>query len=393
MTGKKITWKNEKRKLSALIPAAYNPRRWNDEAIKQLTQSIEKFDLADPLIINTNNTIIGGHFRYKILKDKGIIEAEVRVPDRLLDEAEEKELNIRLNKNLGEFDFDLLADFGEDLLKDIGFDSKELDKIFQLETKPEDDDVPPVPEEPTAKIGEIYQLGRHRVMCGDSAKIEDVERLMDGKKADMVFTDPPYNVDYEGYTDDELKIKNDHKSVDAFIEDLKAWFLSCVAGVKKTASLYVCHPSLFQREFQNTLEEAGLEIRCQIVWVKNTFAWGFGRYKFQHEPIFYCHVKGEKDDWYGDRTQSTTWNIDKPSANRLHPTMKPVELVTIAISNSSQRENIILDLFMGGGSTLIACEKTSRICYGMEIDPKYVDVIIKRWEDFTGQKAAKLSEN
>jgi DNA modification methylase len=210
---------------------------------------------------------------------------------------------------------------------------------------------------------------------------------MAGAAEDLVFTDLPYNVDYEGYTEDRLKIKGDRMSEAEFKQFLEAAFRSCRVAVKPGASLYVCHSSSWQREFQNALETAGFEVRCQIIWAKNTFAWGFGRYKFQHEPMFYAHVAGEKDPWYGDKSQSTLWCENKPAANRLHPTMKPVELIERALLNSSKAGNVVVDLFGGAGSTLIGCERRGRKARLMEIDPKYADVIVWRWQRYAGKQA------
>jgi len=224
-------------------------------------------------------------------------------------------------------------------------------------------------------------------MCGDSVGLTDVERLMAGAKADLVFTDPPYNVDYTGYTKEKLKIQSDKMTPAEFVAFLEGTFASYRFLIKPGASMYVCHASSFQREFQSAIESAGLVVRTQIIWAKNTFAWGFGRYKFQHEPIFYCHLNGESDAWYGDKTQSTLWQEKKPAANRLHPTMKPVELIERAVRNSSKAGDLVVDLFGGSGSTMIACEKTGRSSSLMELDPKYADVIVKRWQDFTGQQA------
>jgi len=194
-------------------------------------------------------------------------------------------------------------------------------------------------------------------------------------KADLVFTDPPYNVNYEGCTKEKLKIINDAMTIEEFIAFLNGVFIAYRAAVKDDASLYVCHASSVQREFQNAIEAAGFTVRNQIIWAKNTFVWGFGRYKYQHEPIFYCYVPDCSDNWYGDKTQSTLW---EPLANRLHPTMKPVELIERALYNSSRSNDIVTDFFSGSGSTLIACEKVHRQCYTMDLDPKYVDVAVER---------------
>jgi len=205
--------------------------------------------------------------------------------------------------------------------------------------------------------------------------------------ADLIFTDTPYNVSYDGYTEDRLTIHGDRMSDEQFKQFLNGAFRSCRIAVKPGASLYACHSSSWQREFQNALESADFEVRCQIIWAKNTFAWGFGRYKFQHEPMFYAHVAGEKDPWYGDKSQSTLWQENKPAANRIHPTSKPVELIERALINSSKAGDIVADLFGGSGSTLIACERRGRKARLMEIDPKYADCIVQRWEEYTGKQA------
>ena len=383
----KINWTTESIEIKDLIPAKYNPRKWPDNETRHLTESIDKFSLADPLIINKNNTVIGGHFRLKILKEKGISNADVRVPNRLLDEAEEKELNLRLNKNLGDWDYDLLADFDENLLADIGFESDELDKIFESEHDEKDDEIPEnVPA--TTKLGDLYKLGNHRLLCGDSTKVDDVERLMDGKKADMVFTDPPYGVDYSGgiqFTKDGVKkdqrqkLKNDDLDIYEYIIPIIATFCD--------GACYVWFADTKAKDIYNAIDGVG-DIHALIIWKKNG---GYGamnaHYKQKHEPCLYWKAKGKKLDWHGKSTENTIWEIDKDGVNKLHPTQKPVALAEKAIRNHSV--GLILDLFLGSGSTLIACEKTNRICYGMELDPKYCDVIVKRWEDYTGQKAVK----
>ena len=236
-------------------------------------------------------------------------------------------------------------------------------------------------------VADLFVLGDHRLLVGDALDAGAVARLMGADAADLVFSDLPYNGDYEGYTEERLKIKNDRMSDADFKKFLATAFRSFRAVVKPGASLYVCHPSSSQREFQDALETAGFEVRCQVIWAKNTFAWGFGRYKFQHEPIFYCHVAGQKDPWYGDKSQSTLWQENKPSANRLHPTMKPVELIERALANSSKAGDVVVDLFGGSGSTLIGCERRGRKARLMELDPRYADVIVRRWQEYTGKKA------
>lgn len=242
-------------------------------------------------------------------------------------------------------------------------------------------------KEYTAKV-----QSEHRLLCGDSTKPEDVSRLMDGLKADMVFSDPPYNVAYQGGTEDAMTIQNDAMSDEDYIAFMDAFFARFRQSVKPTASLYICHASAWQLETELALRRAGFEVRNPIIWAKNCGAFGFARYKFQHEPIFYAYVKGESDKWYGDLTQTTVWQGKKPAANRLHPTMKPVEIVQRAVVNSSKRNDIILDLFMGSGTTLIAAQTLERRCYGMELDPIYADVVVQRWEAFMGKKAVRISD-
>ena len=381
-------------KSSDIIFAEYNPRQLTKDQYNNLKDSLKRFGLVDPLIINKNkkrkNILVGGHQRLKIAREIGMDNIPCVEVDLSLNE--EKELNIRLNKNVGEWDYDSLANyFDVDDLVDWGFSDDEL-QFYEDEPEQgliEDDEIPEV-EEAITKQGDLWILGEHRLLCGDATKKEDVDMLMDGEKADMVFTDPPYNVDYEGYTEEKLTIKSDAMSEDEYIKFLSDTFMNYKNTVKGGGSLYVCHASSWQMETEQALKDHKIEVRNQIIWGKNTFAWGFGRYKFQHEPIFYCHIKGKSDNWYGNKSQSTLWLENKPVANKLHPTMKPVEIVLRATDNSSKDGDLIIDFFLGSGTTLIACEKTNRKCYGMELDPHYCDVIVKRWEEFTGKKAERV---
>jgi DNA modification methylase len=293
----------------------------------------------------------------------------------------EEALRVELQA-LQEADFDLSL---------VGFDDEELARLLAAEDPTagltDEDAVPEVPEAPISVAGDLWRLGTHVLLVGDATNAPDVARLMNGAAADLAFTDPPYNVDYEGYTEDRLTIQGDRMNDEQFSEFLAATFGSYRRIVKPGASLYICHPSSWQREFQNALEAAGFEVRCQIIWAKNTFAWGFGRYKFRHEPIFYVHVAGQRDAWYGDKSQSTLWEENKPTANRLHPTMKPVELIDRALLNSSKAGDVVVDLFGGSGSTLIACERRDRVARLMELDPRYADVICRRYQEYSGKPA------
>ena len=271
----------------------------------------------------------------------------------------------------------------------LGFEDVELARLLAaqdaVEGLTDKDAVPELPEKPVCQAGDLWVLGEHKLIVGDATIPRDVTLLMAGDVADLVFTDPPYNVDYEGYTEQKLKIKGDRMSDADFKQFLEAAFQGLRIAVKPGASLYICHSSSWQREFQNALEATGFAVRCQIIWAKNTFAWGFGRYKFRHEPLFYCHVAGQKDPWYGDKTQSTLWEEKKPAANRIHPTAKPVELIERALLNSSKTGDVVADLSGGSGSTLIACERRGRRARLMEIDPIYADCIVRRFQDYTGR--------
>lgn len=386
-----LEWTTEKRKTSELIPYQRNPRQLTEKQAKDLSTSLERFNLADPIVINTDNTIIGGHQRVSIIKQAGDLTVDVRVPSRTLTKDEMLELNLRLNRNQGQWDFDLLANLDEELLKTIGFENKELDKIFQLDVTPEDDELPPQRAETGVVLGDLYQLGQHRLLCEDATKRGDVEKLMQGELADILFSDPPYNVDYKGMQNSKQwdAIANDMMSASDFEAFLIKAFTNFYDFSSDNAGCYICHADKSHKEFRNAFEQVGYEWRATIIWVKNSPAFNFAQYKYKHEPIFYCYKKGKIVNWYGDRTQNTVWQAKKEIGD--HPTIKPVELIIKAIENSSPREGIVMDLFGGSGSTLIACEKTNRKCRMMEISPIYCQVIIDRWEKFTGQKAVQLN--
>jgi DNA modification methylase len=384
--------------IDKLIPWARNPRTHSDAQVAQIAASISEFGFNNPILVDTKAGIIAGHGRLLAGRKLGLKEVPVIVLDHL-SEAQKRAYIIvdnQLALNAGWNDellgIELAALRAEEFdLALLGFEDEELARLLAAQDAADgltdEDAIPELPETPVCEAGDLWILGDHKLLVGDATEGDDVARLMGGVTADLVFTDPPYNVDYEGYTEDRLKIKGDRMSDTEFKRFLKAAFRSCRAAVKPGASLYVCHSSSWQREFQNALESAGFEVRCQIIWAKNTFAWGFGRYKFQHEPMFYAHVSGEKDPWYGDKSQSTLWEEKKPAANRLHPTAKPVELVERALLNSSKTGDIVADLFGGSGSTLIGCERRGRKARLMEIDPKYADCIVRRFQDYTGKQA------
>jgi DNA modification methylase len=382
------------------VPYAKNARKISEQAVDKVASSIQAFGFRQPLVVDKNGVIVVGHARLMGAKKLGWKLVPVHRADNLTP-AQIRGYRLADNRTNQETEWDserLCEELKDLMVEDFdlaltGFDPDEI-AAYTIETTKgliDEDETPAVQEFALTEPGDLWTLGNHRLLCGNSTSIDVVERLMAGQKADMVFTDPPYNVDYEGYTEERLTIQGDRMDAARFEEFLRDAFVSLRLATTTEASLYVCHSSSWQREFQTALEDAGFEVRCQIIWAKNTFAWGFGRYKFQHEPIFYAHLAGESDAWYGDKSQSTLWQEKKPAANRLHPTMKPIELVERGLVNSSSAGNMVVDLFGGSGSTLIACEKTGRFARLMELDPKYCDVIVKRWQNFTG-KAAHLED-
>lgn len=385
-----IVWRNEKRRVDELVPAPYNPRYWSEEETRRLTESITKFDLADPILINTNNTIIGGHFRLKILKEKGVHEVDVRVPDRELTLDEEKELNLRLNKNMGDFDYSLLKDFDEDMLKMVGFESDELDKVYKDDTEKPEEEAPEV-RQTEIILGDMFKLGNHILLCGDSTKRSDIEKLMGTDKAEMIHTDPPYNVNYganKNHPTHKIRsIINDKMSTDE-------WSIFCHSLFEifkefNNGDIYMWGASGPEgMRMRLWLIEMGCHWSATIIWKKQQLVLSPAKYQRMYEPCFYGWF--DKSSFNADRKQTEVWEIDRPHDSKLHPTMKPIELCKMAIENSSLRGGIVLDLFGGSGSTLIACEDSNRRCRMVELDPKYVQVIIDRWEKHTGKKAEKI---
>ena len=397
MTSQAMAQRIELWPLEKLIPYARNPRAHSDAQIAQIAASIAEFGFNNPILVDTKAGIIAGHGRLLAAQKLHLTQVPVIVLDHLTDAQKrayiiadnQLALNAGWDEELLRAELAALQD--EDFsLEIVGFEDEELARLLTaqdaIEGLADEDAVPDLPETPVSITGDLWLLQNHRLLVGDATAPRDVEKLTAADTADLVFTDPPYNVDYEGYTEQRLKIKGDRMSGGDFKKFLEAAFRSYRALVKPGASMYVCHSSSWQREFQNALEAAGFEVRCQIIWAKNTFAWGFGRYKFQHEPMFYAHVAGHKDPWYGNKSQSTLWEEKKPAANRIHPTAKPVELVERALLNSSKAGDLVVDLFAGSGSTLIGCERRGRIARLMEIDPRYADCIVQRWQDYTGKK-------
>lgn len=389
----------QKIKIDKLIPATYNPRKNlkpSDAEYVKIKNSIEKFGFVSPLVINKDMTVIGGHQRLKVLKEMGIVEVECIIVD--LDKTNEKALNIALNKIQGDWDEEKLEALLQELkLEDFdtnltGFDFDEVDEILKdvNGSKEDDFDVDSAYEEieeTITKPGDVWILGKHRLMCGDSAQKEDVMRLMNNQDADMLLTDPPYNVDYVGKTSEALKIKNDNMSDNQFYEFLKKVFENMYSVTKEGASIYVFHADTEGLNFRKAFKDAGYKLAECLIWKKDCFVMGRQDYQWQHEPILYGWKEGAAHHFINDRTQSTILEFDRPRQSSLHPTMKPIDLVARLLKNSSKENDKILDLFGGSGSTIIAAEQLNRNCYTMELDPKYCDVIVKRWESLTNKEA------
>ena len=384
----------EKLKTELLIPADYNPRKDlkpGDPEYEKLKRSMEQFGYVEPVIWNkTTSHVVGGHQRLKVLLDMGITEVECVVIE--MNEEKEKALNIALNKISGDWDKDklmlLIADLqGADFdISLTGFEPAELDALFKDSLKDgihEDDfDVDAELQKPAlTKQGDVWMLGQHRLVCGDSTKADTFNVLMDGKLANLVITDPPYNVNYEGSAG---KIKNDNMGNEAFYTFLLSAFQNTEVAMAKDASIYVFHADTEGLNFRKAFSDAGFYLSGTCIWKKQSLVLGRSPYQWQHEPVLFGWKKSGKHNWYADRKQTTIWEFEKPKKNADHPTMKPVALVAYPILNSSLSNCIVLDPFGGSGSTLIACEQTDRICYTIELDEKYCDVIVKRYVEQVG---------
>lgn len=371
-----------------LIPYANNARTHDDSQVTQIASSIKEFGFNNPILIDDDNGIIAGHGRLMAAKKLGLKEVPTIKLSHLTD-AQRKAYILADNRialNSG-WDAELLSLELKDLDSEIdltllGFDAKELSALLSPEVidgLTDEDAVPDVPEAPKTKLGDIYKLGNHRLMCGDSTSIDDVEKLMDGQKADMVFTDPPYGVDYKG-------INNDSRSG---LEDLlRGAFGNYYAISKSGASIYCFHSDRCADIFNSVFREF-FHFSSMIIWAKNSLTLSQTDYQSQHEPCLYGWMNNGSHSWYSDRKQTSIWKFDKERVVG-HTTPKPVALVEKAITNSSKSDDIVADLFGGSGSTLIACERQNRQARIMELSPAYCDVIVRRWEDFTGKKAELL---
>jgi DNA modification methylase len=376
--------------VTDINPAEYNPRKDlkpGDPAYEKLKRSMTEFGYVEPIIWNEETgNIVGGHQRYKVLVAEGHTEVECVIVK--MSAEREKALNVALNKVTGDWEYEALADLIKDLeAQDFdvtltGFDAAEIEDLFsQVHDKDAEDDDYDVnkalEEAAFVKPGDVWLLGRHRLLCGDATKLEDVAKLMDGKKANLVLTDPPYNVDFE--STNGLKIENDKQDNDTFYSFLLTAFQNMAEHTAPGGSIYVFHADTEGINFRKAFLEAGFHLSGVCIWKKNSLVLGRSPYNWIHEPILFGWLRGGKHKWFTGRSETTVWDYDKPRKNGEHPTMKPVPLLCYPIKNSSQVNGIVMDLFGGSGSTLIACEQIDRIAYTLEIDPKYATVIVKRF--------------
>ena len=382
--------------IDSLIPYAMNSRTHSDKQVDQIAASIKEFGFLNPIIVDGENGIIAGHGRVMAAKKLGMAELPV-VEAKHLTKAQKKAYVIadnRLALNAG-WDTDVLGaelselqglDFDIDLL---GFDADEIAKLLepeQVEGLTDEDDVPELAEEPVTKPNDIWILGNHRLMCGDSTSIEQIETLC-GQSVDIWLTDPPYNVAYEGKTKEALTIKNDSMEDEQFRQFLRDSYVAADSVMKSGAVFYIWHADSEGYNFRGAAKDADWQVRQCLIWKKQTMVIGRQDYHWQHEPCLYGWKSGAGHLWASDRKQTTILNFDRPSRSESHPTMKPVNLFEYCLLNNTKGGDIILDSFGGSGTTMIAAEKNGRFARLMELDPKYCDVIVKRWQDFTGKQA------
>lgn len=393
--------------VEKLIPYVRNSRTHSDAQVAQIAASIKEFGWTNPILVDGTNGIIAGHGRLLAARKLGHTEVPVIELAHMTDSQKKAYViaDNQLAMNAG-WDTSLLSLELADLkdqgfnLDILGFDPKELDKLLepeQVDGLTDEDAVPDVPVEPKTKLGDIYQLGNHRLMCGDSTSVDAVEKLLESQKADLLFTDPPYGVSYEGGHNKKKRqgiiadTLQGEDLTDLFYESLS----TAIIWLKDGAALYVWYASGKSIETYASLAKLPLKLRAVIQWYK--IKSGLGAFMSQYipncEPCMYLHKEGCSPSWYGPTNEKTVWELKKESTNSYHPTQKPVELPERAITNSTKQGDSVLDLFGGSGSTLIACEKIGRLARVMELDPKYCDVIVKRWEDFTGKKAVLLTND
>lgn len=380
-----------------LIPYEKNTKKHDDVQINNVAESIKQYGFVQPIVIDKNNVVVIGHCRLLAAKKLKMADVPcVCVED--LTEEQVKALRIVDNKsNESPWDFDFLADeLAEIDLSDFSFDFG-LDIDDEEETEIVEDEAPEVDEEnePITKLGDIWQLGRHRLMCGDSTDKATVSLLMNGNKADLYLTDPPYNVNYTDGQENERKILNDHFDTDEECGE-KLWlptFINAKEVSNDCCSVYCFMPQggTHMMMMMMMMSKAGWQVKHELIWLKQSIVLNRADYNYQHEPFLYGWNKTHKFYGNGKFKNTSVWQIDRPTKSKEHPTMKPVELFAEILNNATKKDDVVLDTFCGSGTSFIACEQLGRTCYGMELDPKYCDVIIKRWETLTGEKAVKIN--
>ena len=406
-----LEWSTEKRKVQDLVPYEYNPRRLTAEKKEKLRASLEKFNLAEIPAINTDNVVIAGHQRIVVLLELGRGEEviDVRVPNRPLTEEEFKEYNIRSNVSIGEWDLDILNEVFQDIdLLELGLNIDEIalpeDTLPEaLRNEKEEDFDPEVPVQPLSVEGDVFEFRSiqkqliHRLVCGDSTAAETYDKLLMGESFNLVVTDPPYNINYEGGTKDRMKILNDNMESDDFYSFLLQFYSRCFENSLPGSPIYVFHADTEGMNFRKAFTDSGYKLAQCLIWVKNSIVLGRQDYQWKHEPcllgekpdvpleeaehdpILYGWKEGAAHKWYSDRKQSTILEFARPSRSKEHPTMKPIDMIIYLIKNSSKQRDIVGDSFSGSGTTLIACEQSWRNARVIELDPRFVDVNVRRW--------------
>ena len=406
-----LEWYTVQRKVSELIPCDFNPRDITDEELEKLTESLKKFNLVEIPAIDIDNTLLAGHQRIAsmFILGRGDEFIDVRIPNRKLTEAEFKEYMLRSNIHNGTFDWNKIEEYFQDIdLEGIGMDMGAFDEFLRenasLTPEYESDFDSSLPVQPISIEGDLYHLVsvskgiKHVLYCGDSTLSDNFDKILPDEKIHLMVTDPPYNVDYQGGTKDKLKIKNDKMSDDNFYRFLYDFFVNTYIYSNPGAPAYVFYSDSEAINFRKAMLDASYKISSTLIWVKNQFVLGRLDYHMQHEPVIHCEgTKTDEDDhqsvlygwnkeaahpWYSDRKQSSILNFDKPLRNTDHPTMKPIDLIGYLIKNSSKQLQIVFDGFLGSGSTLIACEMNWRQCRGFELDPRFADVIVRRWATY-----------
>jgi len=387
----------EKIGIDKLIPYARNARTHSDEQVAQIAASIREFGFNNPVLIADDNSIIAGHGRVMAARKLNLSEVPcIRLSH--LSETQRKAyiladnklaLNAGWENSLLSVELEELVNSGFDISL-TGFTQEEMDALKPIEVTEgltDEDETPEVPDEPVTRLGDVWLLGKHRVMCGDSTSIESLETLCSNQLVDMWLTDPPYNVAYEGGTKEKLTIKNDSMGDEQFRQFLRDSYTAADAVMKAGSVFYIWHADLEGYNFRGAAKDAGWTVRQCLIWKKSSLVLGRQDYQWQHEPCLYGWKDGAGHLWASDRKQTTILEFDKPSRNGEHPTMKPVALFEYQMLNNTKGGDVVLDSFGGSGTTLIAAEKNGRYARLMELDPKYCDVIVKRWQDFTGKKA------